>query len=183
GDVVLAVAASGVHSNGYSLVRHVVAKSGLSYADDAPFAPGQTLGAALMTPTRIYVKAAQAAMQVSDDDHGPAVHAMAHITGGGLPGNAGRTIPDQYALAIDCRTWDLPPVFQWLRDVGGLAPADLAQTFNCGVGLVLVVSADRATAIQQALQQAGETAFVIGQVVPRSDAEPVILHHRDQAWA
>ena len=182
GDVVLGVGSSGVHSNGYSLVRHVVAKSGLSYQDPAPFAPGITLGEALMTPTRIYVKAVQAIIDINDVDGAGAVHAIAHITGSGLPGNAARTIPEDFALELDCNSWALPPVFTWLREAGGLSPADLAETFNCGIGLVLVVSADKAPAVLEALAQAGENAFQIGHVIPRS-GEAVILQHRDQAWA
>lgn len=183
GDVVLGVASSGVHSNGYSLVRHVVGKSGLIYEDAAPFAPGLKLGEALMAPTKIYVRSVQKAMNVSDADGGPAVHAIAHITGSGLPGNAARTIPDDKALKIDCAAWDLSPVFKWLRDAGDLKPSDLAETFNCGIGLVVVTSKDKASDIQKALSDAGETVFVIGEVVDRKDGEAVILNNCDQAWS
>lgn len=182
GDVVLGVASSGVHSNGYSLVRHVVAKSGLGYEDEAPFAPGQTLGEALMIPTKIYVRAVQQAMAVSDADNGPAIHAIAHITGSGLPGNAARTIPDTHALEIDGTSWDLPPVFRWLRDTGNLAPSDLAETFNCGVGLVVVTSPEKADAVKKALSDAGETVCTIGVVTTKTGADQVILKNIDQAW-
>lgn len=183
GDVVLGVASSGVHSNGYSLVRHVVGKSGVGYADEAPFAPGQKLGAALMTPTRIYVRAVQKAMDVSDTDDGPAMHAIAHITGSGLPGNAARTIPETLALEIDCAAWALPPVFKWLRDTGGLTPSDLAETFNCGIGLVVATSVDKADAVRKALSDAGERVFTIGSVTPRTGEGAVILKNIDRAWA
>lgn len=183
GDVVLGVASSGVHSNGYSLVRHVVGKSGLGYEDEAPFAPGKKLGEALMTPTKIYVRAVQKAMDVSDADNGAAVHAIAHITGSGLPGNAARTIPDTCALEIDCASWDLPPVFKWLRDAGALAPSDLAETFNCGIGLVVVTAAEKADTVKKALSDAGESVFTIGTVIARSGDDQVILKNIDQAWA
>ncbi len=185
GDVVLGVASSGVHSNGYSLVRHVVGKSGLKYEDAAPFDKmGKKLGEALMAPTRIYVVPAQKAMAINDADGGPAVHAMAHITGSGLPGNAARTIPENYALQIDCSSWELPPVFKWLRDAGGLSPSDLAETFNCGIGLVVVVSPEKAEDVRKVLSDAGETVSVIGEVVAaQAGQEQVILINRDQAWS
>lgn len=182
GDVVLGVASSGVHSNGYSLVRHVVGKSGLTYESEAPFAPGRKLGEALMTPTKIYVRAVQKAMAVSDADNGPAIHAIAHITGSGLPGNAARTIPDTRALEIDCASWDLPPVFRWLRDAGNLTPSDLAETFNCGIGLVVVASPEKADEVKNALSDEGETVFTIGTVVAKTGDDQVILKNIDQAW-
>ncbi len=182
GDIVLGVASSGVHSNGYSLVRHVVAKSGLGYDDAAPFAPGKKLGEALMTPTKIYVRAVQKAMDISDADNGPAVHAIAHITGSGLPGNAARTIPEAFALEIDCASWELPPVFKWLRDAGGLVPSDLAETFNCGIGLVVVTAPEKADEIKKSLSDAGEGVFTIGTVVAKTGDSQVILNNCDQAW-
>lgn len=184
GDVVLGAASSGVHSNGYSLVRHVVAKTGLSYEDAAPFAPGKKLGEALMAPTKIYVVPVQKAMAVNDADGGPAIHAMAHITGSGLPGNAARTIPEHFAVQLDCAAWTLPPVFAWLARAGNLAPSDLAETFNCGIGLVVVVSKEQADTVKNTLIQAGETVSVIGSVVAaQAGQEQVILLNCDQAWS
>ncbi|MCM2343962.1 MAG: phosphoribosylformylglycinamidine cyclo-ligase [Alphaproteobacteria bacterium] len=184
GDVILGLAAQGVHSNGYSLVRHVVGKSGLGYDAPCPFAAGQTLGAALMTPTRIYVTAVQKALNHEDSDGGSAIHAMAHITGSGLPGNAARTVPDGYALEIDCQAWPLPPVFQWLRDQGGLSPEDLAETFNCGIGYIVIVSAESVAAVTKTLTIAGESVFTVGRVVRAQDGQmPVTLLHCDQAWS
>ncbi len=184
GDVVLGMASSGVHSNGYSLVRRVVDMSGLTYADKAPFDPALSLGQALMTPTKIYVKAVQAAFGVSDNDGGAAVHAFAHITGSGLPGNAARTIPENCALKLDCRSWALPPVFRWLAQAGDLAPSDLAETFNCGIGMIVVVSAAAADNVKTALEKEGETVFTIGEVVAAQPGQDrVILDHRDQAWS
>lgn len=184
GDIVLGIASSGVHSNGYSLVRRVVEMSGLSYDDKAPFDPVLTLGQALMTPTKIYVKALHAALTVSDDDGGLAVHAFAHITGSGLPGNAARTIPENCALKLDCRAWGLPPVFRWLAQAGDLAPSDLAETFNCGIGMIAVVSAAAADSVKAVLEGAGETVFTMGEVVTAQPGQDqVILDYRDQAWS
>ena len=144
GDAVLGLASSGVHSNGYSLVRRVVETSGLAWDSPAPFAEGKTLGAALMTPTRIYVKSLKAA---------------AHITGGGLPGNLPRVLPDGLVAALD-PSWPVPPVFGWLARAGGVAAEEMLRVFNCGIGMALVVTdAEAAIAL---LEQAGETAFRIG---------------------
>ncbi|WP_424969009.1 phosphoribosylformylglycinamidine cyclo-ligase [Dinoroseobacter sp. S76] len=158
GDVVLGLASDGVHSNGYSLVRRVVERSGLSWADPAPFAE-DSLGAALLTPTRLYVKPALAAVQAGG------VHALAHITGGGLTENLPRVLPEGLGIAIDLGAWDLPPVFAWLAAEGGLAEAELLKTFNAGIGMALVVAADRAEALAETLRDAGETVHVIGTVV------------------
>lgn len=183
GDVILGVASSGVHSNGYSLVRHVVGKTGLSYEDAAPFAVGQKLGEALMAPTRIYVVPVQKVMAINDPDGGPAVHAIAHITGSGLPGNAARTIPDDCAMQIDCHSWALPPVFKWLAAEGNLTPSDLAETFNCGIGLVVVVSPAQTQTVQKTLIEAGENVSVIGKIVTaQAGQDQVQLINRDQAW-
>ncbi|QQG35953.1 MAG: phosphoribosylformylglycinamidine cyclo-ligase [Micavibrio aeruginosavorus] len=184
GDIILGLASNGVHSNGYSLVRHVVDNSGLAYSAACTFAAGQTLGQALMTPTRIYVVPVQKAMAVLDDDGGSAIHAMAHITGSGLPGNAARTIPDNCALEIDCRSWALPPVFRWLRDQGGLSPSDLAETFNCGIGYIVIVSPEKAGVVMREFTNAGENVFNIGVVAAASEGRPPVrLLHCEQVWS
>ncbi len=157
GDVLLGVASSGVHSNGYSLVRRVVEGTGLAWEAEAPFAPG-TLGAALIEPTRIYVRAALAAIRAGG------VHGLAHITGGGLTENLPRVLPEGLGAKIDLDAWDLPPVFAWLRDSAGIAEAEMLKTFNCGIGLIAVVAADRAEALAGVLAGAGEQVTVIGQV-------------------
>src|SRR6185312_6489586 len=134
GDVVLGLASSGVHSNAYSLVRRVVEVAGLDWARPAEFAPGQTLGQALMTPTRIYVRSVLALHRAG------LLKAAAHITGGGLPGNLPRVLPDGCAAALAGRKWRMPPVFDWLARQGGIAPDEMLRVFNCGLGMVLVVS-------------------------------------------
>lgn len=158
GDVLLGIASSGVHSNGYSLVRRVVERSGLGWEAPCPFGPG-TLGEALLSPTRIYVRSALAALKSGG------VHGFAHITGGGLTENLPRVLPEGLGAEIDLGAWDLPPVFGWLRDQAEIAEAEMLKTFNCGIGLVVVVEAARAEAIGALLTEAGEDVSVIGRVV------------------
>ncbi len=159
GDTVLGLASSGVHSNGYSLVRRLVDTAGLSYAAPAPWAPGQSVGEALLTPTRIYVKSALAAVRAGT------VRALAHITGGGLTENIPRVLPDGLGVTLDAATWTVPPVFGWLASTGGLSAAEMARTFNCGIGMVAVCPADRAAEAAAILRGHGETVFEIGRVV------------------
>lgn len=161
GDVLLGLASDGVHSNGYSLVRKLVEVSGLNWADDCPFATG-TLGAALLAPTRLYVKSALSAINLGG------VNALAHITGGGLTENIPRVLPDGMGVQIDLDSWDLPPVFQWLAATGGMQSSELLKTFNCGIGMVLAVSPDRADALSRQLTAEGEKVSVLGCVTAGS---------------
>ncbi|MFV0332675.1 MAG: phosphoribosylformylglycinamidine cyclo-ligase [Tropicimonas sp.] len=158
GDVLLGLASSGVHSNGYSLVRRIVGLQGLSWDSPAPFAE-MTLGEALLAPTRIYVKPALAAIGAGG------VHGLAHITGGGLTENLPRVLPEGLGCAVDLSAWSLPPVFHWLREAGGLETGELLKTFNAGIGMVLVVAPERADAIATLLEKQGEAVFRIGEVV------------------
>jgi phosphoribosylformylglycinamidine cyclo-ligase len=157
GDVLLGLASSGVHSNGYSLVRRIVANSGLGWDAACPFAEG-ALGAALLAPTRIYVKPVLAAIRAGG------VRAVAHITGGGLSENLPRVLGDGTVAAIDLGAWTLPPVFRWLTGQAGLAGSEALATFNCGIGLVLVTAPEAAEALAATLTQAGETVIRIGEV-------------------
>ena len=157
GDVLLGLASNGVHSNGYSFVRKVVELSGLGWDAPSPFGQG-TLGAALLAPTRLYVRQALAAVRAGG------VHALAHITGGGLTENPPRVLPDGLACEIDLTAWSLPPVFRWLADTAGMSQAELLKTFNCGIGMIAVVAADRAEAIADLLRSEGETVFTLGRV-------------------
>ncbi|WP_306114545.1 MULTISPECIES: phosphoribosylformylglycinamidine cyclo-ligase [unclassified Roseovarius] len=157
GDVLLGLASDGVHSNGYSLVRKLVDMSGLGWDADCPWSDG-SLGAALLTPTRLYVKQALAAVRAGG------VHALAHITGGGLTENIPRVLPNEMGVAIDLDAWTLPPVFKWLADQGGMAEAEMLKTFNCGIGMVLSVDADRADGLQSLLEEAGETVCRLGHI-------------------
>jgi phosphoribosylformylglycinamidine cyclo-ligase len=171
GDVLLALGSSGVHSNGYSLVRKIVERSGLDWTDEAPFAPGTSLGEALMTPTRIYVKPLLAALKA-----GPGIKALAHITGGGLPENLPRVLPDTLGARIDLTALSVPPVFGWLASTGGVAQSEMLRTFNCGVGMVVAVSDEQADEVAKILSAEGETVSRIGTLEPRTaDGEAVIF--------
>ncbi len=157
GDVLLGLASDGVHSNGYSLVRKIVEMSGLSWSDAAPFAD-VSLGEALLAPTRLYVKPALAAVRAGG------VHALAHITGGGLTENLPRVLPEGMGASIDLSSWALPPVFSWLSEVGGIEISEMLKTFNAGVGMVLVVDAASASDLKSLLENEGETVFELGTV-------------------
>ncbi len=159
GDVLIGLASSGPHSNGYSLIRRIVGATGLGWDAPAPFAPGQTLAQALMTPTRIYVKSLTPLIRAG------LIKAAAHITGGGLIENPPRVLANGLAAQFDWSAWSLPPVFQWLQEEGGVADAEMRRTFNCGVGMVLVASPEKASQAMALLLEAGEDAFVCGQVV------------------
>jgi phosphoribosylformylglycinamidine cyclo-ligase len=157
GAILLGLASDGVHSNGYSLVRRVVELSGLAWADKAPFTDGN-LGEALLAPTRLYVKQTLSAIRAGG------VHALAHITGGGLTENLPRVLPDDLGAQIDLGAWDLPPVFRWLAETGGMAEAELLKTFNAGIGMVLAVDAGEADALTALLTKEGETVHRLGTV-------------------
>ena len=157
GDVLLGLSSDGVHSNGYSLVRKLVEVSGLGWADACPFGVG-TMGEVLLTPTRLYVRQVLAAIRAGG------VHALAHITGGGLTENLPRVLPEDLGAEIDLDAWDLPGVFQWLAQTGGMSQAEMLKTFNCGIGMILVVAADRAEALTALLREAGETVHPLGTV-------------------
>ena len=158
GDVLIGLASDGVHSNGYSLVRRLVEVSGLGWDDACPWDEGTSLGAALLAPTRLYVKPALAAITAGG------VHALAHITGGGLTENLPRVLPEGQGALVDLGEWALPPVFRWLAETGGLDQAEMLKTFNSGIGMVLVVDPKSLKDVRQALEKAGETVFQIGRV-------------------
>jgi phosphoribosylformylglycinamidine cyclo-ligase len=159
GDVLLGLAASGVHSNGYSLVRRLVAEQRLAWDAPAPFAGEQALAQALLIPTRIYVKSVLGAIRETG-----AVKAVAHITGGGISENLPRVLPQGLAARVDLDAWTPPAVFGWLQFAGNLDAQAMLRTFNCGIGLVLVVAQAHAEAVLAALRAAGETAVVMGGV-------------------
>jgi phosphoribosylformylglycinamidine cyclo-ligase len=168
GDLILGLASSGVHSNGYSLVRRIVEKAGLAWDSNAPFASGTMLGAALLTPTRIYVKSLLATLRTSA---GAALRALAHITGGGFIDNIPRVLPEGFGVELDLAAIRPPAVFGWLAREGGVAEAEMLRTFNCGIGMVLVVDPAEAGTIAATLRGAGEEVTTIGRII-RSDAEP-----------
>ena len=168
GDHILGLPSSGVHSNGYSLVRRIVADAGLRWNSPAPFAPGMTLGETLLTPTRIYVKSVLRVLREQ-----PGLKALAHITGGGFPENIPRVLPSGCAATIDLGAVPVLPVFRWLARTGGVAPAEMLRTFNCGIGMVLVVAADAVTSVTAILRDAGEAPVALGTIVDGGEGEPM----------
>ncbi len=158
GDILLGLASNGVHSNGYSFVRKVVELSGLSWDAASPFCEG-TLGAALLAPTRLYVKPALAAIRAGG------VHGLAHITGGGLTENPPRILPEGLACEIDLGAWDLPPVFRWLASTANMTEAELLKTFNCGIGMMVAVAPDQAQNVADILAADGEMVVELGRIV------------------
>jgi phosphoribosylformylglycinamidine cyclo-ligase len=160
GDVVFGLPSSGLHSNGFSLVRRIVADSGLSWQDAAPFEPATSLAVALLAPTRIYVRQILQALQATD-----AIKALAHITGGGFPDNLPRVVPADLGFSLDLTAISVPPVFRWLAALGNVAPAEMLRTFNCGIGMVVVAARSRADEVEAALRQAGESPLRFGEII------------------
>ncbi|MFB3150829.1 MAG: phosphoribosylformylglycinamidine cyclo-ligase [Alphaproteobacteria bacterium] len=182
GDIVLGLASSGLHANGFSLVRQVISENGLAYDAEAPFAAETTLGEALLTPTRIYVKSCLAAVRAGG------VKGLAHITGGGLVENIPRAIPPGLCAELDAKAWPLPGVFTWLADQArtGGAPIDageMARSFNCGIGMAVIAAPGDAGKVVEALERAGETVWRIGAIRKRgADDRHVIIKEWEAAW-
>jgi len=174
GDIVFGLASSGLHSNGFSLVRHVIAEGGYDYADTAPFDEDRPLGEALLDPTRIYVKSCLAALATGG------VTGFAHITGGGLIENIPRVLPKGLGAVLDAEAWPLPAVFRWLAKIGAIQPFELARTFNCGIGMAVIASPDKANDVEEALSDAGEFVLRIGKIV--EGEEGVIIDNLEGAW-
>jgi phosphoribosylformylglycinamidine cyclo-ligase len=169
GDVILGLSSSGVHSNGYSLVRKVIETTGLPWTAPAPFMPKQSLGEAILTPTRIYVKACLAAIRETN-----AVKGLAHITGGGFPDNIPRILPKGLGARIDLARVAVPAVFQWLASEGGIAESEMLRTFNCGIGMIVVASPEKADAVVKAFTRAGETVVMLGNITSASGDTSVV---------
>ncbi len=177
GDAVLGLASTGLHANGFSLVRRIVERIGLGYDSPAPFAPETALGRALLEPTRIYVASCLAASRAGR------VKALAHITGGGLLGNVPRALCRDVAAEIDATAWPLPPVFGWLAGAGGVGVAEMCRTFNCGIGMVAIVAADDAAAAEDIFAAHGETVHRLGTVVARDEGRPqTVIGGAEGAW-
>jgi phosphoribosylformylglycinamidine cyclo-ligase len=176
GDVLLGLASSGVHSNGFSLVRRVLAATNLTLAAPAPFAGGSSVAEALLAPTRIYVKSLLAAHRAG------LVKAAAHITGGGLPGNLPRVLPAGVTAVLDAQAWAVPPVFAWLARTGGIAPDEMLRVFNCGIGMVVVVAADQAEAATALLREHGEGVSRIGVLEATEGEAGVRVDHLRPGW-
>lgn len=182
GDVVLGLASDGLHSNGFSLVRRIVERSGLDHQATAPFADAP-LGRSLLEPTRIYVKPLLAAIRGT-----AAIKGLAHITGGGLPGNVPRCLPDGLRARLDARRWAVPAVFRWLREAGNVPTDDMLKTFNCGLGMIVVTSPDDAASVGKYLSDAGETVCQVGVVERGPDGEAAkgeadcVIDHTESLW-
>jgi len=168
GDVLIGLPSSGVHSNGFSLVRRIVERSGLAWDAPAPFATDRSLATALLEPTRIYVKTLLAALKAGDG-----INALCHITGGGFPDNIPRVLPEGIGVRLDLEAIPVPPVFGWLARTGGVAEAEMLRTFNCGIGMIVVASADRADSVMERLAGAGENPVRIGETIAHAGGEPV----------
>ncbi|HEX8663202.1 MAG TPA: phosphoribosylformylglycinamidine cyclo-ligase [Beijerinckiaceae bacterium] len=168
GDVLLGLPSSGVHSNGFSLVRRIVEHAGLAWDAPAPFAPGRALGEALLEPTRIYVKPLLATIRATG-----AVKGLVHVTGGGFPDNIPRVLPQGVGVRLDLSAIPVPPVFGWLAKAGGVAEGEMLRTFNCGIGMIAIAAAVDADRVAEALRAAGESPVVIGEVVAAPEGERV----------
>ena len=192
GDIVLGLASNGVHSNGYSLVRKLIADSKISYDSSAPFAMdirwqdrestrAITVRDALLAPTRIYVKQLLSGLKIKSAGGQPAIRGMAHITGGGLSENIPRVIPDHITLRIDLKSWTLPPVFGWLKSLGRINNADLARTLNCGIGMVVICDSAKVDDIEKTLKGCGEIVYRLGYALERA-GDALILEGMESAW-
>jgi len=178
GDVILGLAASGLHSNGYSLVRKIVNETQeYSYDSPAPFEEGKTMGEALLTPTKLYVKSILGALKEKSEDGKPLIKGIANITGGGLIENIPRILPEGARAILEGESWDLPPVFKWLAQAGNVSPEDMAVTLNCGIGMVVVVSKENAQAISEKLTSTGETVREIGYIEYSSGGDAVLINN------
>ena len=171
GDVILGLASSGPHSNGYSLIRKIIEISGYRLADAAPFAKGQTVAEALLTPTRIYVKSILKMLKLHSS-----IKAFAHITGGGFTENIPRVLPKGTVAEIDLTAVPFTPVFQWLASHGGVTEREMLRTFNCGVGMIVVVAAKDAKSIAIGFKRCGEKVVVLGTIRKRSGKEQQVAY-------
>lgn len=183
GDIILGLAASGLHSNGFSLVRKIVnGAQGYNYDSEATFAGGGNLGDLLLTPTKLYVKSILAALKLNDSDGQQAIKGIANITGGGLIENIPRVLPENMSASIDASKWTLPPLFKWLAEAGDLSASDMGVTLNCGIGMVVICAPDMVTKITDSLKENGETVFEIGYIEKTEGSSKVTIHNTKSAW-
>ncbi|OBT55005.1 phosphoribosylamine-glycine ligase/phosphoribosylformylglycinamidine cyclo-ligase [Pseudogymnoascus sp. 24MN13] len=175
GDVLIGLASNGVHSNGYSLVRRIIAREGLAYTDTAPWDTSASVGASLLTPTKIYVRSLLRVVRKR------LVKGLSHITGGGLAENVPRMLPAHLAADIDVATWQLPEVFRWLKKAGNVSGVEMGRTFNTGVGMVAVVAKENVEQLIKELEEEGETVYTIGTLVERGEKEGCVLRNLE-SW-
>lgn len=174
GDILLGLASNGVHSNGFSLVRRILEREGTAYTDVAPWDKTTTVGLSLLTPTRIYVRSLLPIISKK------LLKGLSHITGGGLTENIPRMLPEHLAAEVDVTTWQLPPVFKWLKETGNVSSIEMGRTFNTGIGMVGVVSKEDATQVKLELEAAGEMVYTIGSLVKR-EKDGCVLKNLD-SW-
>lgn len=170
GDVLLGIASSGLHSNGFSLVRKVVSISGLDYSSPCPWSEQQTLGRALLEPTRVYISQVLPAAQAG------LLKGMAHITGGGFIENIPRALPKDLGCYVDAAAWPLPPVFRFLMEAGGVEPLEMARTFNNGIGMIIIVAAEKVEVVINTLRQGQAEVYRVGEVITKQGVEMRNLH-------
>lgn len=177
GDVILGLASSGLHANGFSLVRRIMSDLEMQYSDTAPFTTDQkSLGEIFLTPTRIYVDSCLEVVRKGR------VKALAHITGGGLPDNIARVLPDNLAAIIDASTWPKPPVFKWLAKIGNISPTEMTRTFNCGIGMVVIVSPEDVNHVKKLLIEKGEKVYRIGTIDRKDETYQAKINNLDVIW-
>ena len=176
GDIILGLASSGFHSNGYSLVRRIVDDMALDYNAPAPFDADKQLGDALLTPTKIYVRSCLAAIRAGY------VQSLCHITGGGFLENIPRSMPKNTRAYIDTSTWHLDPMFTWLAKMGNIRPAEMARTFNCGIGMAVFVRADNVDAATRIFEEHGETVYRIGHVTAKDGKPTCVVTGKKDHW-
>jgi phosphoribosylformylglycinamidine cyclo-ligase len=200
GDVILGLSSNGVHSNGYSLVRKIITDTNSSYEQPCPFTAmiryqdkelekqtlekAETLGQALLAPTRIYVKSLLKALEIKGADGKPAIRGMAHITGGGITENVPRVIPDRLMAIIDASTWELPEIFKWLKAEGKLENDDMARTLNCGLGMIVICAPEKVEDLTKVLTQMGENVHKIGSIEEHKQSDiSITMKNHAKAWA
>ena len=176
GDIILGLSSSGLHSNGFSLVRKLFESNSLSYFDPAPFEKTLNLGDVLLEPTKLYVKTCLSAVQRGG------VKGFAHITGGGIVDNLPRVIPEGKSAIIDLLSWPIPPIFHWLKLIGNISPIEMFRTFNCGIGMVIICDASVADDLIQHLKLAGERAFQIGHIKSVPNSSKLDLKNLESSW-
>ena len=184
GDIILGLASNGLHSNGFSLIRHLI-KSTQEYDYDSlvPFEKSLTLGELMLMPTRIYVKSILEALKEKNKDNKPIIKGMAHITGGGLYENIPRVLPENCTARIDATTWKLPSIFRWISEIGGVDHDDMARTLNCGIGMVVICSPEDVEYLTRILSEQGENVHTIGIIEKRSVSYPsIILENLELSW-
>ena len=175
-DVILGLKSNGLHSNGFSLVREILSAEQLNLDEPAPFDKTRTIGESLLDPTRIYVNSCRAAIEAGG------VKALAHITGGGLLENIPRILPKGLGANLYSEKWKLPAIFSWISKTGVISPSEMARTFNCGIGMVIITSPNQVQDLQNILHKNGELVFQIGKVVELSRGDSVVIHNHEDTW-